>query len=160
MQVICSYCRNNFSEIEPLEDERISHGMCDECFAYYHRQLVGLPLDAYLDGFDSPVLILDKDGRIAAANKEARDRLGKSVREITGLLGGEALECSHARLPEGCGKTVHCETCTIRKIIMHTMQTGETLEKVPVTLIQNGAETEMIFSTYCVDGIVRIVIEK
>ncbi|MFC1859695.1 hypothetical protein ACFL9U_16950 [Thermodesulfobacteriota bacterium] len=146
-------------EKEPLDDHRVSHGICPDCSSHYQRQLAGLPLDEYLDGFDAPVLIVDADGRIAAANKMASAMMGKSQHGSIGLLGGEAMECAYARLAEGCGKTMHCETCTIRIAVNKAMETGETQRQVPVKLQKEDGEAQMIISTYNVDGFVRIVIE-
>lgn len=141
-----------------MEDHRITHGMCTDCFSHFERQLKGLSLNAYLDGFDLPVLIVNEEGRMLACNTRATEMLGKSEPEIIGLLGGEAMECDFARLAEGCGNTVHCETCTIRNTVMHTMTTGETQKSAPVKLRQAGRETELVISTYFVDGMVQIVI--
>jgi len=160
MKIICSYCRTCYGEKEPLEDKRISHGMCEACFDHFQRQQDGLPLDEYLDGFDSPVLIVNQEGRIAAANQAAKDMLGAPNREITGLLSGEAMECCYARLPAGCGKTLHCETCTIRKTIMHTLQTGTPMKKAPVKVTRNGVERDLVISSDRVDGLIRVEIEK
>ena len=108
MKVICSYCRKFQPDKEPFDQDILSHTMCPECYEHYWRQWEGLSLGEYLDGFDAPVLMVDADGRIAAANQAAADRLGKADRRAEGLLGGEAMECVYSRLPEGCGKTVHC----------------------------------------------------
>ena len=159
MKRICSYCRKDMGEKEPLDDDRVSHGICPDCAKHYRRQLEGLPLHEYLEGFDAPVLIVDADGRIAAANKMASDMMGKSQHETIGLLGGEAMECVYARLPEGCGKTIHCETCTIRITVNKAMETGEAQRHVPVRLRNDDSEIKMSISTYNVDGLIRIVIE-
>ena len=86
--------------------------------------------------------------------------LNKSDREVFGLLGGEVMECAYARLPEGCGKTVHCEACTIRNTVMAAMESGEPQMHVPVKLKQADREVEMTISTDKIDGLVRIVIES
>jgi len=159
MKMICSYCRRSYGEKEPLDDDRTSHGMCNDCFAYFARQKSGLPLDDYLDGFEVPLLIVNKEGRIAALNKKAAVRLEKPRKEIVGLLPGEAIECDFARLPEGCGNTVHCETCTLKQTIMHTLTTGKAIKNVRKTVQKNNREFEMVISSDYVEGMVKIVIE-
>ena len=160
MKVICSYCRRNCGEKEPLEDQRISHGMCNACYKRFTRQLNGVSLSEYLNEIDAPVLIVNRDGRNVAINRRAKARLGRTDSEVTGLLGGEVMECDFARLPEGCGKTVHCETCTIRRTVMHTLESGQELKHQPVTLRRNGREINMTISTQKIDDMVRIVIEE
>jgi hypothetical protein len=159
MKIICSYCRKPCGEKEPLNDDRTSHGMCYDCFDHFERQAKGLKLDEYLDDFEAPILIVNKECRIAALNKKAAARLEKPRNEIIGLLGGEAIECNFARLPEGCGKTVCCETCTLRQTIMDTITTGKTRKNVRKTIRKSDREIDMIFSSYYVDGMVKIVID-
>ena len=31
MKVTCAWCKKEFPDKEPLEDERISHTICEEC---------------------------------------------------------------------------------------------------------------------------------
>lgn len=159
MNVICSYCRKYYSEIEPLDDDRISHGMCADCFAHFDRQLDGLPLNAYLDGFAVPVLIVNQDARIVALNQMAASRVGKSEQEVFGLLAGEVIECQYARLPGGCGKTVHCETCTLRIVINQTVKTRKTVKHAPIKVRQKDREINMMISVDHIDGLVRIVVD-
>ena len=160
MKVICSYCKKEMYEKEPFDDDRVSHGMCPECFDHFEEQIDGLSLDRYLDKFKAPIMIVNADGRIVASNKLAEEMMGKPRREIFGLLGGEAMECAYARLPEGCGNTVHCETCTIRKTVMNAMESGEPQLHVHVTLRQADREVKMVISTDKIDEVIRIVIES
>jgi len=157
MQIICSYCRKDLGEKEPLEDHRFSHGMCPECTDYFLAQIDGLPLEEYLENFEFPVVIVNSDSRIVATNKAAEKLTGKSGDKVMGLLGGEAMECVYARLPEGCGQTVHCETCTIRRAVMGAMESGKSKDHVPVKLKQEDQEISMIISVkknrqYCPNG--------
>ena len=160
MRVVCSYCKKEMGKKEPFSDETVSHTICPDCFHYFEEQVDGLPLDRYLDKFDAPILIVDSQARVVAANKMAEDVTGKTGRESFGLLGGEVMECAYARLPEGCGKTVHCEACTIRNTVMAAMESGEPQMHVPVKLKQADREVEMTISTDKIDGLVRIVIES
>jgi hypothetical protein len=48
----------------------------------------------------------------------------KKPEEVEGQLGGDAFECRYAKCPEGCGKTVHCKTCTIRRTVTDTLRSG------------------------------------
>ena len=159
MKVICSYCRKKMGEKEPFNNNSVSHSMCQECYDYYEEQMKGLSLDKFLDKFEAPVFIADEDGRIVAANKMVGTMTGRSYHEAFGLLGGEMMECVYARLPEGCGETVHCVACTIRNTVMAAMESGEPQMHVPVKLQQEDREIKMVISTEKIGSLVRIVIE-
>jgi len=160
VKVICSYCRKIIGEKEPINDDSVSHGMCQECYDYYKEQLKGLSLDKYLDRFEVPLLIVDKNVRIVAANKMFENMTGRSHRDVFGLLGGEIMECAYARLPEGCGQTVHCLACSIRNTVMSAMENRELQMHVPVKLRRESKEIEMVISTEKIGSFVRIIIEN
>lgn len=160
MRVICSYCRENLGTKAPLEDESITHSMCAGCEEHFRRQWEGLSMGEYLDAFDQPVVVMEGEGRIVAANLPMAELLGKPQRALFGLLGGEALECQHARLPEGCGRTIHCETCTIRRNVTRTLETGEPLERVRAYLDRDDGRIALQISTRLVEGVVQVVVEK
>jgi ferredoxin len=160
MRIVCSYCQKDMGEKEPLDDQRISHSICVDCQKYFEAQRSGMPLDEYLGSFDFPVMIINDDRRVVGINKAAEKLTGRTSEKSTGLLGGEAMECSYARLPGGCGQTIHCETCTIRKIVMGVMESGESKKHAPVTLRRDAGEVTMLISAEKIDGMVRLSIEK
>ena len=131
MRTICSYCRCVLGERPPFDDDRISHSMCQACSDHFERQWSGLDLDGYLEGLDAPVVVVDEEGRVMGANQAMGAVLGRSAESCLGLLGGEVFECSHARLPEGCGKTTHCVACTVRRVVNATMTSGKPVENAP-----------------------------
>jgi hypothetical protein len=55
------------------------------------------------------------------------------------------LECAHAREPGGCGETVHCLACTIRRNVVETHRTGVPGTRVPAHL--NVARGDGVEST-------------
>ena len=78
MKVVCSYCNKHMPDKEPFENESISHTICPECYAYFKKQWGGQTLDQYLDNFDVPVMIMNRDCRILAANEGAVKLTGRS----------------------------------------------------------------------------------
>jgi ferredoxin len=48
--------------------------------------------------------------------------------------GGEVFECVNARLPGGCGKTIHCSACVVRRSVTTTHRTSLPQSMVPATL--------------------------
>jgi hypothetical protein len=81
-------------------------------------------LQEYLNRLKYPVLLMNDDVGIVTANILACERLGIDPRHIEGRLAGEAIECINSRLPGGCGKTVHCKACTIRRTVTDTYLTS------------------------------------
>ena len=146
-------------EKEPFDDLRESHSICLACYTSFREEAKGLSLDRYLNKFEAPIIIVNANGRIFASNKMAADMIGKSEQRVFGLLGGEAMECFYAQLPEGCGNTVHCGTCTIRKTVMAAMESEVPQLHIPVTLRQSDKIVNMVISTDKIGVLVRIVIE-
>ncbi len=159
MRVVCSFCGEDMGEKEPLQDNRLSHGMCTPCFEHFSKQWNGLKLGEYLDDFEVPVVVFDRDVRVQAANKPMADLLGKSEREMSGLLGGEVMECVYARRPEGCGGTIHCKTCTIRNTVERTLDTGEPQTQLAY-LNQDDRRVQLFLSTTVLNGAVGVVVKK
>lgn len=121
MIVICAWCNKTLSAGRP--DDAVSHGICPECA----ELLLGQPrltLDQLLEQFDTPVIALDADITALCANQAAEMILGTRSDLIKGKLMGEVIECIHAQNPEGCGRTIHCSGCVIRRMVMETHQDG------------------------------------
>ncbi len=160
MRTICAYCRAVIAEIDDGDDDLTSHGMCDACEAHFRPQwLGGLTLGEYLDQFDDPVLVVDAEGRVAAANQRMANMLGRPSRELAGLLGGDALECQYARLPEGCGLTTHCKTCTIRNTVEATMADGKPRHRVSAQLYHVDGPRQFLITTCRVGNTVEVTVE-
>ena len=160
MQVICSYCQNVMEEDAAHEDGDISHGMCEPCFEYFSAQWSGMNWDEYLSRFHQPVVLLNGDGRIVASNEGSNKILNNGDRGVVGLLGGEAMECVYARLPEGCGKTLHCAACTIRIVTEGVIRTGESVEDVPASLCQEEKEIQFLVSAYRLGSLAQVIIKN
>ena len=158
MKVICSFCRKDICEIAPLSDKSIKYGTCNECHAMFAEKIQGITLDRIIDEFETPILVVDEDCRIVASNKLASHiaGLGPSKRDYIGLLGGEAMRCEYADLPEGCGKTHHCVGCAIRNSVRTSMESGEPQKNVPVTLNRKDGEINLRISTEKIFSLVRI----
>jgi PAS domain-containing protein len=164
MKIACSYCRKDMGEKEPLESSDTTHSICDACRAYYEQQWEGMTWRDYLEGIDRPAVILDRETRLRACNAAAEKMLGRKCEDIRGLLGGEFMECRWARLPEGCGETVHCAACAIRRTVTDTLATGQAHENVPAILsrLAPSGPTDVklsVSTSLTADGLVRIVVE-
>jgi hypothetical protein len=138
MKRICAWCRTEIGHVDGgkrFEDEEVSHGICERCADNIVFQQ-GVPLPAYIESLDMPVLLINDQGTVIAGNAKARSEFGAEYfkdgkkKHAT----GEIFECQFARLPEGCGRTIHCSGCAIRRTISSTIETGEPQSKIPATL--------------------------
>ncbi|SHO43474.1 hypothetical protein SAMN02745220_00387 [Desulfopila aestuarii DSM 18488] len=160
MHLICSYCGRYIKEKEPFEVRRNTHGICPDCIIPLLKQDNGLFYDEYLETFDVPVVILDSQCRVAAANQAGLRMMEKPIERVIGMLGGEALECRYSKLAGGCGRTVHCETCTIRNLISEIMEHQIPQYNRSITIDTEKGMSNFTVSTVFYDGLVHIVFEN
>ena len=131
MKRTCARCKKELAAkaLRP-DSDRVTGGICGDCLKeiFMDRPRRGREV---LDSIGAPVLLLDNEYRVKAANEPARKILNRPLTDIENFLPGEAMECINAGLPGGCGGTVHCQTCALRLALNQTIQTGEDLERVP-----------------------------
>jgi hypothetical protein len=158
MRIECSYCKVHMGDKEPLADTRTSHGICDSC--YEEEVLPVLTLDSLPECADpkTPVLVVDGEGRVVGAN-DAAERLTGRVHRDLGLLGGDYLDCMFAVKPGGCGKTDHCEACTVRTTVLAAIG-GRTCERLPVFVRQDGQRLALTISTKAEQGLVMVTVHQ
>ena len=79
-----------------------------------------------IDSFPCGVLIVDINNNILAANNIIENVLNTSEESILGRGGGEALKCIHAiDSPKGCGFSVLCKGCDMRKLAMSALSSDQ-----------------------------------
>jgi len=165
MKRVCAWCGKELTPpaAEPVPADEVSHGMCDECAHHLFAQL-GMPLVEYLDGIQAPIMIVDPDGRVQAANRQASTFLQKDPQAMEGELGGDVFECAYSTLPGGCGNTKYCSGCTIRGAVTETLETGHSLERVPVILNRRAGreivEVPMLISTEKAGDVVLLRVDQ
>ena len=133
MKRICAWCKKELGFCkEPPEPDTapITHGICCGCIRKTLSSLAK-PLGDFLNHFLQPVFVINPEGRIVTGNKAALNLLKKPLEEVEGKLGGDAFGCQHANLPGGCGKTIHCKSCTIRLTVTDTFKTGQSHFQIP-----------------------------
>ena len=144
MRRICAWCKK---ELTPHEDTKmeseITHGVCSVCALKFSSN-VPKTAKAMLDMITEPVLVIDSMGIVLTANESGLKLLGKDLDALENHLGGDALECTYAKLPEGCGRTEHCKTCAIRNVLMDTLTSGRSYSKVPAYQKINTSSGERI----------------
>jgi hypothetical protein len=157
MRVVCCYCRKHI-RTKSSAVEGVSHGVCDACLPLMVREL-GQPMQDYLDELKAPVLVVQDNARVIAANAAARKMLTREQLEICGELAGDAIGCMHAREPGGCGQTVHCKSCAIRQCVTHTMDTGEPCRKTAfadIGLVSGDRRVCFLIETEKMNSFVRL----
>jgi hypothetical protein len=135
MKKVCAWCGR------PLGDEHdpdgagrwITHGICSDCRDKMLNTLA-ISLSEFLDMLPEPVLLVDERARVLGANEAARRTVPDSTAVGPDQLLGEVFECVHAQSPGGCGRTIHCSGCAIRRAVTDTYRTGESSLRVPATL--------------------------
>jgi hypothetical protein len=133
MKRICAWCQKDLGPSDILDetiDAPITHGICGDC-ARKTLSFMATPLRRFLDQFPKPVFLVNSGGRIVTGNSAGLSLIQKKPEEIAGELGGDAFGCRYADLPEGCGQTVHCKTCAIRRTVFDTLQSGRSNIKIP-----------------------------
>lgn len=142
---ICAWCNTDLGLIEKsCSVNDITHGICSLC-AIKLTNYEARTAEQILNCLREPVLVIDHEGIIKAANKSAQEMLGKDPTQIKDQLGGDVFECTYAGTEGGCGRTEHCKTCAIRNIIMDTLSTGHGYKNVPAfQSIQRNSQRQII----------------
>jgi len=146
----------------PASELVVSQGLCGECARHLAAQ-GGVPLVEYLDGLGVPVAVVDRDGVVKAANRQLCDLVRQDLSSVRGKRGGDVFECAYAGLPGGCGQTIHCSACAIRRAVTETMDSGISRERVPASLQQGDPgrprQAELLISTQRVGSHVLLRID-
>jgi hypothetical protein len=134
--------------------------MCEGCAEYFARFRDGLSLAEYLDMFQYPVLVSDADGNVVAANSALGAVTQRKPQEIAGTRFGNAMACERSRLPGGCGRTIHCRDCTIRRMVTEVSRTHLARRRVPAYLQTDQGRTELCITVRPGAGeLVEVILE-
>ena len=132
MKKVCAWCNKiiGYVDSEDDGDHIITHGICEDCAAKIESES-GIPFSDFLDSIEAPVILMaGSSSRIIAANKTAYKLLKKKPGTLKDKSFGDAIECSYAHSPKGCGREYHCRSCAIRLSVMETYSTGKSRLKV------------------------------
>jgi hypothetical protein len=118
--------------------------MCPACSQALAFQEQGVPLQRHIDSVEGvirqPNLLVDSNNITLAMNAKASEMLGGNSEANTGSQFGLVFDCAHARLPQGCGRSIHCSGCVIRRSVADTFTTGKPQIAVPATLNVDSPE--------------------
>lgn len=166
MKNVCAWCKKELDDVHLESDpsnNQITHGICESCKEYFFGEHTHT-LQGFLNMLEAPVLMVNEDGDVLLANDQALQTVKKDLSSVRNLRLGNVVECAHARLPEGCGNTVHCLACTIRGNITKTFTTGKSLKRTPAFLQQwqdnHIQRTDYLISTEKVNKVVLLRIDE
>lgn len=160
MKVVCAWCNKTLSSGDP--DGPVSHGVCAACAARLAPSRK-LPLEQLLDRLHLPAIAVDANITATCANRAAEKVLGTRGGLIQGRLVGNVIECAYAATPEGCGRTVHCAGCAIRRMATATFEDGKSRSSFEAdqNVLRNGivVPTRYTISTQKFGDVVLVIIE-
>jgi hypothetical protein len=165
MKRVCSWCRRDLETgaFYSRYDHSMTHGICKDCIDNMEFQ-TGVDLERFIETIKEPVVVVNADVEVNAVNSEARKILGTKFPAMSNKLLGDVFECAYARFPEGCGRTLHCSGCAIRKTVEDTFNTGDPHWNIPATLkYEETLEPEMIemnISTEKIKDVVFLRIDR
>ena len=120
-------------------------------------------MDNFIDSLDEPIFVVNEQGRIVTANKKGLEMVSQDLENIKGQLGGDVFRCAYSKLPGGCGKTIHCQSCVVRRTVEETFRTGIPSVKVPACLdvdaLEGKRKIRFLISTKKIDGVVLLRID-
>ena len=145
MKLVCAWCGSEIksSGYDRIPDGNISHGMCPACSQALVSIESGVSLQQHIDTIPFPILLVDGNSATVGMNERASETLGHNVETNKSPQFGWVFDCLHSHRPEGCGRTIHCSGCAIRRSVAETFSTGESRVAVPATLSIENAESEV-----------------
>lgn len=144
MKKVCAWCKKELNGAKEDSNQGvITHGMCSLCALKFTQDIQRSTFEI-LNFLEEPVFILGPDGVIRGTNKSALKLLGENQKSSKDKLFGEAFECKYSKEEGGCGRTVHCSTCTIRNILIETLSTGKSFEKIPAFQLVETPDGEIV----------------
>ena len=165
MKTVCSWCGRIIANKKDANfiSDNITHGLCRDCQEFVNEN-VPVTLSEFISRLEVTVLVVDSKGRVVTANQQTCTLFNKDISQVENQLGGNVMECAYARLPGGCGNTIHCTGCTIRQTVMKTFETGRGADRVEAyqdIMTEQGVQCmTVIISTLKLKDTVLLKIDK
>ena len=172
MSSICVWCKREigyFPETKINADKEevfadcIVHGVCNACQLKLNMDN-SVCLQEFVDSLEAPVAVISAGGIVETGNHKLAALLDQPLNAIQKKLGGVVFKCVNAGLPQGCGRTIHCSGCAVRRTIEDTFKTGQPHYKVPAYLrcadnSESPRDVELLISTEKIQDIVFLRID-
>jgi len=158
----CLWCGGVIPEGQ-LEATSSGRGVCLTCAG---KLLVDgtVSIQAIIDQFPVPVMVVDDDVTVSILNKRGREILGGLPEQAARRRGGVLFGCPNAQLPGGCGGTIHCSGCALRRAVNTTFHTGAAQTDIPATLRRGDAQSpsviDLTITTFMLGNSVMVKIDR
>lgn len=165
VKIVCAWCNKTIKEkhLKHSTNNAVSHGICPACARKMLSKL-SMPMTIFLDKFPAPVFMVDGEGNVLSANSKAYAMLDKKPADVDGKPGGEAVNCLYANHPGGCGKTIHCKSCTIRMTVTDTIETGRSHLRIPaypdLHMVTGEKQIQFFISTLKVGDTIFLIVDE
>lgn len=134
---------NNITQFAPAERATIQE-LREDAARFTSDPLMQALLNAVPDVF----LVLNEQRQMVYANRAMLDMLGWQELDITaGLRPGEALNCDHSDLVNGCGTTDFCRNCGAVRAILSSLRGLETVEECRIMQSDGNALDLRVWAT-------------
>jgi PAS domain-containing protein len=91
------------------------------------------PMQEFLDRFPGPVLVMDPEENVLAANQRAIEISAVAPDQIRGMKCGNVLKCQQAEKPEGCSRSDKCRCCIMLQAMRYSHSTGLPRVRIPAS---------------------------
>ncbi|ETA67030.1 PAS domain S-box [Methanolobus tindarius DSM 2278] len=81
--------------------------------------------DAAFEYAPNLMLVIGDNYRIEKINKAGAALIGRDPSSVLGMQGGDIFSCVNSVRGNGCGNTPECSRCSIRNIVIDTLETGK-----------------------------------
>ena len=110
------------------------------------------PLQMTIDALPTPVVILNENRQILAANQALLQLLNVGVDDLIGKRTGEVMGCTFSKHgPDGCGTTKYCLTCGAVAAVLESLQSrSQAIRECRLTLdtaLDGGARDLRVTAT-------------
>lgn len=162
--LLCSNCGKELAPEQTGKHPHRAYDVCPECQEAFQRQLTGRELDKFKKAVEFPVILVNKDLRVLAANESCMRGLCAGAPQPPGLLWGEFMRCQNAQAPERCGGSPSCLQCVIRRAAQAAFKTGKDQKNTMASLTRNEGgqkvRLELTLSTENLGDMVQVTVEN
>lgn len=153
MNISCKWCNSNV-----LDESAPSQGICGSCSGILTSEKPEALTD-FVDSLNEPVVLLNPELRVIHINPKAEGLAQKENSTATGHLPGEVFECAYSSLPKGCGNTIHCGGCAMRRAVEATQKTGVAQIGIPAKVHQSAKDISLHVSVWMNNAVIMVLID-
>ena len=116
-------------------------------------------LQSFIESIPVPIVILNSSLLPMCSNKAGLESFHLLDVELAGSSLGEIVECENSKLPGGCGKTLHCSSCVLRRTVTETYDTGRQSSMIHAKLTTDRGDVSYMVSAMKVGDCVVVKLD-